>query len=211
MLHHHWRCSFHKWACSCHAENARKWPHEWLNCECASSAWSCSLHRAQNRSCVTKPTKTISQWSWFILRFHSLCWIKESRDGWCGRGMVYCRMADCNDDTFSLWTPPSAWTTPELQGGVREKRLQTWIAFERKVYRIHSQIHNLYSKGWCGYIIVLIYHWYHYVSTLEGVYINLGNLSQGSPKGRYRFLPACSLSLEVYMVKYYFLKPLEGN
>lgn len=206
MLHHYSRCGFYK--CSCHAENARKWPHEWVTCECAGSAWSCSLHRAQNRSHVKKRA---SQWHCFILRFHSLCWIKENRGVWCGRRMVYCRMADSNDDTFSLWTPPSAWSTPELQGTVCKKWLQTRIAFERKAYRIHSQIHNLYSKGWRGYIIVLIYHLYHYVSTLEGVYINLGNLSLGSPKGRHRFLSAWSLSLEVFVVKYYFLKPLEGN
>lgn len=51
---------------------------------------------------------------------------------------------------------------------------------EVMLYPIHSQIHNLYSKGWCGYIIVFIYHLYYYVSTLEGVYINLSNLSRKS-------------------------------
>lgn len=77
----------------------------------------------------------------FILTFHSLCWIKESRDGWCGRGMVYCRMTDCNDSTVSLWTPPSAWTAPELQGTVSKKWLQTRTAFERKRSIVKSTIY----------------------------------------------------------------------
>lgn len=176
-----------------------EWP---VNVQALLGPTSCIVHTTDH---VTKPTERIPLWYCFILSFHSLCWIKESRDGWWGRGKVYCRMAGCSDNTLSLWTPPSAWTTPELQGIVCKKWLQTRIAFERKVFRIHSQIHNLYSKGWYGYIIVLIYHLYHYVSTLVGVYINLENLSLGSPKGRHRFLPACSLSLEVFVVKYHFL------
>lgn len=175
-----------------------EWP---VNVQALLGPASCIVHTTDH---TTKPTERISRWYCFILRFHSLCWIKESRDGWCGRGMVYCRMADCNDNTFSLWTPPSSWTTPELQGTVCKKWLQTRIAFERKVFWIHSQIHNLYFKGQYSCIIVLIYHLYHYVSTLVGVYINLGNLPLGTPKVRHRFLPACSLSLE-RLAKYHFL------
>lgn len=61
-------------------------------------------------------------------------------------------------------------------------------------------------------VFMLLYnslHLYCYVSTLEGVYINLRNLSLGSPKTRHRFVLACSLSLEVFLVKSYLLKPLK--
>lgn len=92
-----------------------------------------------------------------------------------------------------------------------KKYLQTRTAFEKKLKKgdvvsvIHSQIHNLYSKIWCGYIIVLIYH-ILYMHLLYKVSILIFAISLGSAKGRHRFLLARSWISEVYLVKYYLLK-----